>query len=195
MTQQKATPSLEERLSRARATASEAESTLHGIKTRMTIAVQEQRYGDAEALKSELPDAEHAWVVATAEQRALETVIAELDRQRAEHLAALAAERRKQQATAHLNAAADQERELMDELARVRAELVAGLDACGMSIQRGYQLESAVRQARSDQARARVDAGEMESMPGHIAGPNPISAMVESSATLLAIKNGQALLI
>lgn len=195
MKQQEATPSLDEKLAAARAAAAEAEQALHGLKVRITTAVQEQRYGDADRLQSELPETEHAFIVAAADRDALQAVIEHVDRQRAEHQQQLAAEKRKQAAIGNLNRAAEQERELMDDLAQVRAELVAGLDAIGMTIRRGYQLESEVRQARADQARARVDAGEAEGMPGHIAGPNPISALVESSATLLAIKNGQALLI
>lgn len=184
---------LDQRLAAARRNAAEARGAVDGINARLRTAVAEQRYGDADQLKQELPDVEHAWVVAQAEAQALEDVLTHLDRERQQRDAAEQAERRRQQAAGQLAAAAERERELMDELAQVRAELTAGVEAIQMTLRRGYQVESAVRQARADQAQARVDSGEATAVPGHISAPNNVSSLVERSEALLAIMHGTAI--
>ena len=80
---------------------------MDGIAGRLQTAVSEQRYGDAEQVKQELPDAEHAWVVAHAEAQALEGVLAQLALERQQRAAAEQAKQRKQQAIGNLNAAAE----------------------------------------------------------------------------------------
>jgi hypothetical protein len=50
-----------------------------------------------------------------------------------------------------------------------------------------------VRSPGREQARALVDLGQADGMPGHIAGPNPVSVMIERSQVLTAILHGQAL--
>ena len=185
--------SLDQRLAAARRNAAEKRQALDGIAGRLRTAVSEQRYADAEAVKQELPAAEHEWVVAHAEAQALEGVLAELARERQQRDAAEQLERRRQQAAGHLNAAAERERELLDDLESVRAELVAGIEAIQATIRRAYQLEGAVRQARADQWAARVDAGEASAVPGHIAAPNSVSSLVERSSALMAIMRGEAL--
>ena len=185
---------LEQRLAATRRNAAERRQALDGLTGQLRTAVAEQRYGDAEQIKQELPEAEHEWVVAHAEAQALEGVLAQLAHERQQRDAAEQAERRKQLAIGHLNAAAERERELLDELESVRAELVAGVDAIQMTIRRAYQLEGAVRSARADQWQARVDAGEASAVPGHVAGPNSVSSLVERSAPLMAIMRGEALI-
>jgi colicin import membrane protein len=194
MAEQKATPrvGLDQQLAAARRNAAEKRQAVDGLAAQLRTAVAEQRYADAEALKQELPDAEHEWVVAHAEAQALEGALAHLALERQQRDAAEQAERRKQQAIGHLNAAAERERELMDELASVRAELTAGVAAVQETIRRGYELESAVRQARTAQAQARIDAGDAVGMP-HVSAPNVVSAVVERSQALLAIVRGEAL--
>ena len=185
--------SLDQRLAAARRNAAEKRQSVDGLNAQLRTAVAEQRYGDADQLKQELPAAEHEWVVAQAEAQALEGVLAQLALERQQRQAAEQAEQRRQQAAGQLAAAAERERDLMDELAQVRAELTAGVEAIQMTIRRGYQLESAVRQARADQAQARVDSGEATAVPGHIAAPNSVSSLVERSTALLAVMHGTAL--
>ena len=193
MKQSEAAPSLDEQLAAARADAAQARATLDGIKARLTVAVREQRFGDAEQAQGELPEAEHAWAVAAAGQRALEGVLEHLARERHEHEVALQAERRRQLAAGHLNAAAARERELMDELSACKSEALAGLAAIQATLQRGFAIEGEVRQQRAIQAQARVDAGDADSVPGHISAPNLVSSFVERSQALTAILRGQAL--
>ena len=81
----------------------------------------------------------------------------------------------------------------MDELSAVKAEALAGLAAIRQTLQRGYALEGQVRQQRANQAQARVDAGDADSVPGYISAPNLVSSFVERSQALTAILHGQAL--
>lgn len=188
-----APPSLERRLGTARRAAQEKRQALDGLNAQLQTAVAEQRYGDAEQIKGQIPDASHAWGAAEAEVRALTGVLEDLAREQQQRDAAEQAERRRQAATGHLNVAAERERELLDDLSAVRAELVAGLEAIAETMRRGMQIEGAVRQARMQIAQARVDLGEATGVPGHIAAPNPISSLIERSTTLTAIYRGQAL--
>ena len=192
-TEREAPLSLDQRLAAARQAAQTARAHLDSLDVRLRTAVEAADYDQAAELKGQIPDASHAWAVAAAEQRALESVIEELSRQAAERAAREQAERRKQQAQVNLDRAAETERQLMDELSQVRAELVAGVEAVQLTIRRGYQLEQQVRQARTEQAQARVDSGEAAGLPGHIAAPNPISSLVESRSALVALLHGTAL--
>lgn len=185
--------SLDRRQADARARAQQARLHLDAIEARITAAVAERRFHDAHEAKMELPAAERAWGEAEAEARALESVLADLAQQQAQREAALVAERRRQQATDTLNRAAEREAEGMDQLAAIRAEIIAGIEAVRDTIMRGYQIESLVKQARTDVARARVDLGQAEGMPHIVSGPNAVSAYVERSQALTAIRHGQAL--
>jgi DNA repair exonuclease SbcCD ATPase subunit len=180
------------RLDAARRATDTARATLEGIEARLRKAIEAQDFDTAAQLKREIPDAELAYAHAAADQRAIEIVIDDLARRRAQREAAEAAERRKQAAVGNLNAAAAREAELMDQLRTKHAELVAGVGAVKDTITAAYAIEQQVRQARADQRQARVDMGEQQ--PGmQIAAPNLVSAVVERSEALVSIMRGSAL--
>ncbi|HEV2640144.1 MAG TPA: hypothetical protein VGX23_33730 [Actinocrinis sp.] len=185
--------SLDQQLATARDLAAEKRRTLDGLTIALEAAVREQRFADAEQAKQAIPAAEQDWGTAEATSRALAGVLADLAAQAAQRAVAEQTELRRQQATANLNAAVERERQLLDELMSTRAELVAGVGAVQSTIQRAYEIEGAVRQARGAQAQARVDSGEAAAMPGHISAPNAVSAFVDRSPALLAILRGTAL--
>ncbi|MBR7832480.1 hypothetical protein KDL01_04380 [Actinospica durhamensis] len=194
MTRTTETPpeSPEQRLSAARQATGTARAALDGIEARLRTAIEVQDFDTAAQLKREIPEAELTFAHAAADQRAIEITIDDLARRRAEREVAEAAELRKQAATGNLNAAAERERALMDELSAAKAELIAGVGAVRETIRKAYQIEGQVRQARSDVYQARVDLGE--AAPGaRISGPNFVSAYVEASQTLYALYHGQGL--
>lgn len=184
-------PSIQQRLSTARATAQTARAHLDGLNSRLHQAVEEARYGDADALQAEIPEAEHANTIASAELRAIEFAIEELNRERAERDAKIQAEKKKQAAQGNLARAAEAERAGMDALAAVKAEILAGLGAIKDAVARGQAIEGQVRQARADQAQARVDSGEATGLPGHIAAPNMVTSLVDQTPALRALIRNQ----
>lgn len=192
-TKEAAQESPEQRLDAARQATATAQRTLDGIEVRLQKAIEEQRFDDAHALKQELPAAELAYAHAAADQRAIETVIDDLARRRAQREAAEAAERRKQAAVGNLNRAAARETELMDQLRTKHAELIAGVGAVKDTITAAYAIESAVRQARADMHQARIDMGEPNLAGMHIPAPNLVSSLVERSQPLVSIMRGSAL--
>ena len=184
-------PSIQQRLNAARATANTARAHLDGLNSRLHQAVEEKRYGDAKTLDDELPEAERANTIAVAELRAIEFAIEELNRERAERDAKIQAEKKKQAAQGNLARAAEAERAGMDALAAVKAEIQAGLGAIKDAVARGQAIEGQVRQARADQAQARVDSGEATGLPGHIAAPNMITSLVDTTPALRALIRNQ----
>lgn len=179
-------PTLEQRLSEAREKAQTARAHLDGLTARLHKAVEEARYGDADAIQAELPAAENAHTIAAAEQHAIEFALEHLDRERQAREAKIQAEKRRQQAQANLGRAAEAERALMDDLLAVRAEIIAGLDAIRDAVARGQALEGQVRQQRAAQQQARIDAGEQQGI-GHVAAPNNVSTLIDQSPALLAL--------
>ena len=186
-------PSLDEKLAAAQREASQAQMHVESLVGRIKAAVQAEDFALAKELNDQLPEARAAHGHAAATATALGMVIADLAQQQAAHDAQIQAEHRKVQARKHLETAHEAERSALDELQQCRAELAAGLEAIGLTIRRGYQLESAARQARTDAYRAQVDLGEISAVPGHVAAPNVVSSLVEASPSLLAILHGQAL--
>jgi hypothetical protein len=184
-------PSIEQRLEVARQGAFQARQHLDSLTSRLRDAVEQQRFDDAHQIKSEIPNGEQAWAVAEAEVRALEGVIAHLEKERAAREAAEQAALRRHQAAGILAAAVETEKTLLDDLGAVKAEIIAGLGAIKDAVLRGQALEGQVRQQRSIQAQARVDSGEANSVPGHIAAPNMITVMVDQSQTLRALVREQ----
>jgi hypothetical protein len=183
--------SLQQRLEAARQAASTARAHLDSLESRLQVAIREERFGDAHQIKQDLPDAEQQWAHAAADQRSIETVLDDLARQQAQRQTAEAAELRKQAATGNLNEAAVREQQGMEELHAAKAELIAGVGAVQDTINRAYAIEQQVRQARADKQQARVDLGELAA-GAHVPAPNLVSAWVERSATLTAIKYGKA---
>jgi hypothetical protein len=79
----------------------------------------------------------------------------------------------------------------MDALIRKRGELEAGIAAIRSTMIEGVQLETAVRQCRSDVDTAMVELGQRDAPMGRISGPNQMSAFIERSTALSAIYRGQ----
>lgn len=184
--------SLAQRLDAARQTAGTAKAVLVDLESRLQNAIQAEQYDDAHEIKALLPAADEDWAIAAAELQALETQVDALGRQRAQRDADEAAARRKQQAGKNLADAAQRERQGMENLAELKAEIVAGVGAVQDSISRAYLVEGQVRQARADVHQAHVDLGEAS--PGkEIVGPNLVSSYVERSQALIMIRRGQAL--
>lgn len=185
--------SLEERLAEAKRDATTAQMHLESLTGRITTAVRAEDFALAQQLKDQLPDAREAYGQHAATAKALEMVLAELEQQRQAHEQQIAAEHRKVLARKHLDGAQEAERQGLDALAQVRADLEAGMAAIEMTVRRGYQLEGEIRQKRSEAYAARVELGELDAMPGHVAAPNQVSALVERSPALMEILQGRGL--
>jgi hypothetical protein len=185
-------PSLQRRLDAARQAATDAKAVLDSLESRLETAIRAEQYDEAHSIKRQLPDVDEAWAIAAAELQALEIQADALERQRAQRDAVEAAARRKLQAGKNLADATERASQGMDELAQLKAELVASIDACQAVIVRAYRVEQLVQQARADAHQAQVDLGEAS--PGvFIPAPNLVSSLVERSQTLTAIRHGQAL--
>ena len=184
--------SLDHRLAAAREKARAARVHLDGLNAQLAQAVAEQREDDAEQARALIPEASHAWGTAEAEARAIEGVLEDLAREQRQREAAEQAERRRQTAARHLETASERERERMDELQALRAQVVAGVEAIRAALQHGYWLETQVKQDLATKAQARIELGETTGMPV-IIGPSPISSLVDSSPALAAIHHGMAL--
>jgi hypothetical protein len=184
--------SLQVRLDAARHAATDAKAVLDSLESRLETAIRAEQYDEAHSIKQELPDVDEAWAIAAAELQALEIQADALERQRAQRDAVEAAARRKLQAGKNLADATERGQQGMDELAQLKAEIVAGVGAVQASIARAYRVEQQVQQARADAHQANVDLGE--AFPGvFIPAPNLVSSMVGRSQTLTAIRHGQAL--
>lgn len=184
--------SLDERLSAARQAATAAKASVDDLESRLRTALETEQYDAAHELKQQLPPVDEAWAIAAAELQALETQADNLARQRAQRDAAESAARRKVQASKNLADATERGQQGMDELAQLKAELVAGVGAVQATIARAYQCERDVQRARAEAHQALADLGEaVEGV--HIPAPNLVSSLVERSQTLIAIHRGKAL--
>lgn len=186
-------PTLEQRVAAARQAETQAQMHLASLEERIKAHVEAREFGEADALQQQLPDAQHAWIVAKAEAGALEGAIAEIGRREQERQASVQAERRRQQASDTMSRAGQRQQQLEDELQAIRAEIVAGLEAVRATMLHGYEIEDGIKRAIREIWQARVDLGEATGVPGHISGPNWVSSYVEASPVLTAIRYGTAL--
>jgi hypothetical protein len=182
---------MQDRLAEARRQATQAQLHLNTLTSRITTAIRAEDFALAQELKDQVPDARAEYGQHEATAKALEMVLADLEQQRQAHDAQIAAEHRKVAGAKNLERAILAERELMDELMGIRATVTAGLGAVQETLRRGYEIESAVRQVRNDAARARVETGEADSVPGRLSAPNVVSSLVERSPALTAILHGK----
>lgn len=183
---------LDERAAAARAAADQARARLDDLNSRLYAAVAAEDFAQAEQLKAQVAEAHGSAGRAEAEARAIEAVLEEFAAEERAQAAQVEAEARKAHAQRALEQAYEAEREGLDELQRIRAEIEAGIDAVRASMRTGIGIERAVHKARQDADAALVILGER--LPGTITvAPNNVSAWVNSSPALIAVLDGRAL--
>lgn len=185
-------PNLIGQLSQAQTEASRLREAVLVLESRFKQAVAEERFGDATALKPQIPPAHADAVMAEAHARALAEVMAQVQRERDERDRAEQLERVKAQASENLDRAREAERAGMDEIHRLWAEVEAGLAAVRESMRAAVAQEGAVLQARSDVHSSLVTLGQRE-QGTRIAGPNYASARIAASKVLDTIYRGLSL--
>jgi len=179
-----AAPALRDRLSAAQDAEAKRQQAEAKLTALYTAAVAASDHTEAGRLKPLLDEARLELVIAEADTTALRSAMERLEREAAERSqAALEAERRKR-AQEQLGQAMSDERVSLERSAAAVERMWLALQAAKDAHAEARQLETEAGRARRRQWQARVDAGDLDSMPAYIAVPNHVSVLADREPVL-----------
>jgi chromosome segregation ATPase len=171
-------PSLAERLTEAQKTAEPLLQRVAGLEQAKADAIAREDGSALERIKDELGEAREAAAIARADVTALQTVIAEVERQHAEDNRVVQDQQQRAAARERYAVAQQQERELSEELDAAIAATITGLEATKRTHQHAVQLQGDIWRARTEMLQARVVLGEAPAGSQAVA-PNKASILAD----------------
>lgn len=190
--QMPAVPDLTAQLGQAQEKARRLREAATIAENKFRTAITEERFTDAETLKSGIQPAHAEALLAEAHARAIADVLEQARREHDERERAEEAARAVEVAREGHARAVEAEQAAMDTIQAHWAEAMAGIDAVRESLRAAVAAEGTALQARSEAFSCLVTLGERE--PGtRITGPNYASARIAASRVLDHIYRGLTL--
>jgi chromosome segregation ATPase len=181
------TVTLDDRLTAARREAGDLRDQLAAADSKLSQALEDRRYGDAEGLRDAADALRQPLYIAEATVTALEAAVKQLADHEAEQQRATQERDRRDQALGMYERAREQEAEALEDLDRALAEVPAAYRALVLTMQAAIQAERAVGQARYDGHSTGTVAGLLpEGMPRPVP-PNKASAKFDANPLLVQI--------
>lgn len=188
-----APPNLQQQLQQAGAEAKRLREAHGALQARFEQAVADERFSDAEVIKSKLSPAHTAAAVAEAHSRGLHDVANQMAAEHAERVRAAEVEAQIEAARTNRDSAREAEQAAMGQIHAHWAEAMAGIDAVRESLRAAVAAEGDVFVFRSQLMSSRVTLGEIEAGT-HVAKANFASARIANSPALDTIFRGLSLL-